>query len=601
MTHETGIRPTADLTQDSFSRKSRPYLPVLLISLYVLQCAWFIRTQSFTVDESDHIIAGLDAWRFGEFERWHEHPPLARLLFALPLLGTDWKYENRATKGQPTHTGSRLDETLRTDPRRSQDGQGWYLDEEAVPLQPAPEVWLYRARSMNVLLGAVLLVLLWFTERRLFSEGTATFMLALAAFSPDLIAHFSVATTDGAGTLFTFAAVAQLIRWRHKPTRGEALLLGIVLGAMLISKLNTLPVFLVTLLLVLMSQPPEVGFQSRPGNIKASWGLRWPPRFWNWGKGAAAGAASCLVLWAGYFFHVSRVIFDNGLVTLHFAGYTKVLTYPFPVSKHIQIFIPACEYLTGLGMVFVHNLVGHRSFFLGHASPTGGWKLYFPVAVLLKWPLLVLLLALAGGLVLLLRRRFPRDLLLMSIFPLMVFSMAISGRINIGVRHVLPVYPFLLLYAGAAWEWTRGIGKRQALLALVLCLQVADCLRYAPDYLSYFNVLVNPSQSYEYLSDSNLDWGQGLVALRKYQAAHPNETLHLAYYGLVDPAWYGIRYAPLGEDERVTGTVVVSATHLSGQLLKNPDSYHWLLAYPRKTILNHSLYVFEVPANASAR
>ncbi|MGD1213932.1 MAG: glycosyltransferase family 39 protein [Terriglobales bacterium] len=578
-------------------------MPVLLILLYVLQCAWFIRTQSFTVDESDHIIAGLDAWWFGEFERWHEHPPLARLLFALPLLGTDWKYENRATgsNGQPIHTGSRLDETLRTDPHRSQDGQGWYLDEEAVPLQPAPEVWLYRARSMNVLLGAALLVLLWFTERRLFSEGAATFMLALAAFSPDLIAHFSVATTDGAGTLFTFATVAQLIRWRHKPARGETLLLGIVLGAMLISKLNTLPVFLVTLLLVLMSQPPEAGFQSHPGNIKASWGLRWQPRLWNWGKAAAAGAVSCLVVWAGYFFHVSKVIFDNGLVTLHFAGYTKVLTYPFPVSKHIQIFIPACEYLTGLGMVFVHNLVGHRSFFLGHASPTGGWKLYFPVAVLLKWPLLVLLLALAGGLVLLLRRRFPQDLLLMSIFPLMFFLMAISGRINIGVRHVLPVYPFLLLYAGAAWEWTRGFRKRQALLATVLCLQAADCLRYAPDYLSYFNAFVNPSRSYEYLSDSNLDWGQGLVALRKYQAAHPSETLHLAYYGLVDPAWYGIRYSPLGEDERVTGTVVVSATHLSGQLLNNPDSYHWLLAYPRKTILNHSLYVFEIPASATAR
>jgi hypothetical protein len=603
MLHEPDTRSAVDSNQHPLSRKSRPYLPVLLILLYVLQCAWFIRTQSFTLDESDHIIAGLEAWRFGEFERWHEHPPLARLWFALPLVRTDWKYENRAagSSGQPIHSGSRLDEALQADPHRSQDGQGWYIDEEAIPLQPAPEVWLYRARSMNVLFGATLLLLLWFTARRLFSDGTATFMLALAVLSPELIAHFSLATTDGAGTLFTFAAVVQLIRWRHNPARGQTLLLGVLLGAMLIAKLNTLPVFLVTLLLVLMSQPPEVGLQSNPGSTTAPWGLRWRPNSWYWGKAAAAGAVSCLVVWAGYFFHVSRVVFGDGMVTLHFAGYTKVLTYPLPISKHFQIFIPACEYLTGLGMVFVHNHEGHRSFFLGHTSPTGGWKLYFPVAILLKWPLLILLLALAGGLVLLRQKRFPQDLLLVSIFPLVFFSMAISGRINIGVRHVLPAYPFLLLYAGAAWQWTRGFRKRQVLLALVLCLQAADCLRYAPDYLSYFNAFVNPSRSYQYLSDSNLDWGQGLVALRKYQAAHPNETLHLAYFGLVDPAWYGIRYAPLGEDERATGTVIVSATHLSGQLLKNPDSYHWLLAYPRKTILNHSLYVFEIPASATAR
>jgi len=449
-------------------------------------------------------------------------------------------------------------------------------------------------------------VLLWFTSRRLFSEEAATFTLALAVLSPDLIAHFSLATTDGAGTLFTFAAVAQLVHWRHKPLRGETVLLGIALGVMLIAKLNTLPVFLVCLILILMSQSSEDATQGQSGNLVwflergfRGLGLGWRPRFWNWGKAALAGAVSFLVLWAGYFFHVSRVIFSNGMVTLHFAGYTRILTYPLPVSKQFQIFIPACEYLTGLGMVFVHNLDGHRSFFLGHVSPTGGWKLYFPVAILLKWPILILLLALLGGLVLLRQKRFTQDLLLISIFPLMFLAMAISGHINIGVRHVLPVYPFLLLYAGAAWEWTRGLRKRQAAFLVVLCLQAADCLRYAPDYLSYFNAFVSPSHSYQYLSDSNLDWGQGLVALRKYQDAHLGEMLHLAYFGSIDPAWYGIRYVPLGEDERVTGTVVVSATHLSGQLLKNPDGYHWLLAYPRKTILNHTLYVFEIPAGAT--
>jgi hypothetical protein len=101
------------------------------------------------------------------------------------------------------------------------------------------------------------------------------------------------------------------------------------------------------------------------------------------------------------------------------------------------------------------------------------------------------------------------------------------------------------------------------------------------------------------LSISNTDWGQGFVALRRFQAEHPNKSIHLAYVGEVDPAFYGIRYIRLKEEDRPTGLVVVSATHLSGELLKNHYAYRWLLQYPLKTILNHSLYVFEVPQKAA--
>ena len=132
------------------------------------------------------------------------------------------------------------------------------------------------------------------------------------------------------------------------------------------------------------------------------------------------------------------------------------------------------------------------------------------------------------------------------------------------------------------------------LLALV-ALNAADCLRFAPDYMSYFTPLVDQSKSYQLLTDSNTDWGQGLIALKKYQDAHPSDEIHLAYFGTVDPAVYGIRYRVLQPGERPSGTAVISATDLSGQLLAGPDSYKWLLQYKPKAILNHTLYVFEVP------
>jgi len=126
-------------------------------------------------------------------------------------------------------------------------------------------------------------------------------------------------------------------------------------------------------------------------------------------------------------------------------------------------------------------------------------------------------------------------------------------------------------------------------------LNAADVLRYAPGYLSYFNVFVAPEHSHELLTDSSLDWGQGLVALRGYQRDHPNSLLHVAYFGSVAPEVYGIQFAPLGPDEHVAGTVVVSATMLSGQYLSNPSSYRWLLQFKPVAILDHCLLVFEVP------
>jgi hypothetical protein len=437
------------------------------------------------------------------------------------------------------------------------------------------------------LLGVALLLVLWGTTRRLFSESAANFALALAVLSPDLVAHFSLATIDGAGALFLFACVVQSIRFRRNPSPGQTVILGVLLGCLLLSKFNSPPLFALMLALVLALTPG---------------GINWRPRGWHWRRTATVLLVSCLVVWAGYRFHVSKVTFAGQKVTIHFSGYTRLLEYEMPTLKTpITIFLPACEWMTGLGMVVYHNLEGHRSFFLGHYA-THGFKLYFPGAILLKWPPIVLLLAAAGS-CLVSCRPGParRELLLMSIFPLVYFLFAIFTRIDIGIRHVLPLYPFLLLYAAAVWEWTRGLRWAKVLLGVLLIAQAADVARYAPDYLSYFTVFVKPVRTWELLSDSNTDWGQGVFALRKYQAEHPGEIIHLAYVGEVDPAWYGVRYVPLKEGDRPSGTVVVSATHLSGQLLKDHDAFRWLLRYPIKAVLNHTLYVFEVPPPDGSR
>jgi len=530
-------------------------LPALLLLAYVAQCAWFIRTQSFTFDEPVHIVTGQEMWRYSRIQDWNDHPPLQRLLCTLPLVSSKWQV----------------------------DVQGHFPEFLALCFHPSPQEMADRGRAVSVVLGIILALVLWTTARRLFSEDAANLALGLFAFSPALIAHYSLITTDGIGVLMIFATAVQLLRWRHNPTRGQTVLLGVVMGLLLLAKFYTPPMFLVAVGWVLVLKPERVAFH---------------PRRWNWRAAAAVCALAFLVLWAGYFFHVSRLTMRDGRFIATFPNRAPIIkNMRTPVNFSIPI--PAGEYLEGLRNVAFHNHRGHQSFFLGTASLKGGWKLYYPTVMLLKWPTVVVLLFLIF-LILAASRRIgvPRDLLIMATFPAVYFVFAIFSHIDIGDRHILPIYPFVLLFvAGSAWQLTRRSRAALLLVLLAVALNAADALRYAPDYLSYFTPFVPPSQSYKLLSDSNLDWGQGLLSLRGYQAAHRGEKIYLAYFGSVDPAAYGLRVEKLEENQRVTGaTVVISATQLTGQMLENFDAYHWVLRYPQTAILNHSLHVFRIPA-----
>ncbi len=531
--------------------RPRWLLPALLMVLYAAQCAWFIRTQSLTYDEPVHIAEGLNAWRYGRFEQYNDHPPLARLWCALPLLDQKWQVDLE-----------KLPDSFRI-----------------TRIAPDPEAMAWRARVMNMLLGLALAGVVWRVANGLFSATAANFALALFAFSPALIAHFSVAATDGAATLFIFAGAWSLVRWRRRPTWPRTLGLGLLLGLMLLAKFSTAPMFVLALLGMLALGADKV--------------FRAPTR-WNWGKTATALLLACLVVWAGYFFHVSRLTVHDGILTATFPNWSEPIVKPVHGHRNYSVLIPAGEYVEGFRELVRHNRQGQPAFFLGQVSTRGGWKLYYPVVILLKWPTIVLALSLTGLAIALRRKlRVPPDLWIMASFPALYMAMAIFARFNLGDRHVLPLYPFAILFAASVWEWGRTKPVVVALLLLLAALNAADGLRFAPGYLSYFTPFVRSAESYRLLTDSNLDWGQGLLALRDYERKHPDEQISLSYFGSVDPRVYGIRSDVLGR-QHISGTAVVSATNLSGQFLTDPERYRWLLQQKPVTILDHSLYVFRV-------
>lgn len=528
---------------------ARWWIPAVLLAAFVVQSFWFIKTQSLTYDEPGHIIAGLEAWHHGRFEMWTDHPPLGRFWLTLPIV---WSHVKITQEALP---------------------RGYRV----TAMQPGPEWLAWHTRPMNTLLGVALGLVLWFAAKSLFSEGAANVALALFAFTPSLIANFSVATTDGIGALFVFLAAWQLVRWRRYPSRRQTVGMGLVLGGLLLAKLYTPPEFLLALVLMLLLQPIS-GWNSF--------------RYLNWKPMFTALAIALLTFWAGYLFHVSHLSVGKGEVVASFPNReTKMWTTKSAVQ--LSLFIPAGEYVEGLREVAMSNHRGRATWFLGKTYLKGVPAFYYPVAIVLKWPTVLLLLFVAS-LLLGVRAscRAPSDLLVVSLFGLVFLAFALQSRFSIGERHILPLYPFVLLIAGAVWEHARKHRLAAAAVLLALCLNAADAMRYVPDYLAYFNVFVKPENSWRLLTDSNLDWGQGLLALRSYQKRHPSESLSLAYFGSVDPKLYGVRAVPLAPGEAATGTVAIGASCLSGQVLDQPDAYHWLWPHPPKQVLDHSIWLF---------
>ncbi len=556
-------------TSPSETQRTAWWIPAVLLLLFAAQSLWFIGTQSLTYDEPGHMIAGLEAWQHGRFQMWTDHPPLGRFWLMLPLARAKVDVVQ-----QPLARGYRV-----------------------TAMQPGPEWLAWHTRPMNTLLGVALGIALWFATRRLFSDGAANVALALFAFTPSLIANFSVTTTDGIGALFVFLTASQVVLWRRNPGAKQTVLMGLVLGGLLLAKLYTPPEFLLALVLMLVLR--------REGGLN-------PPRKWNWRPVLLALGIALLTFWAGYLFHVSHLQVGNGKVTATFPN-RETKTWATKTKTQLNLLVPAGEYVEGFREVAFSNRHGRPTWFLGRIYRNGGPALYYPIAIALKWPTIVLLLFFAS-LILGVRKtsRAPGDLLITSLFGLVYLAFALQSRFAIGERHILPLYPFALLIAGGIWEHARSPQRVDTwrspetpnrrhrtgtvLLIAALCLNAADALRYAPDYLAYFNVLVKPQNSWWLLTDSNLDWGQGLIALRSYEQQHPDQSLHLAYFGSVDPKLYGIKAETLAPNEQVKGMIVAGASCLSGQVLEDYTSYWWLWLHRPQGVIDHSMWVFDTRA-----
>jgi len=534
---------------------------VLLTASFLLP-ATLMRKKSATFDEVAHLPAGYSYLKTGLFKINPHHPPLLKQICALPLLFLD-----------PELPMDR--ETL----LRSQippDYQ-WEFGKRFLYTQDADRL-LFWGRVPAVLLstGLAFLVFLW--AGKLWGSGAGLVALYLYVFDPTLTAHAQLVATD-VGLAF-FATLFLYLLWRYQAEAGWARLVvcGVALGLALGTKFSSVVLLPVTALLLGLAAwfgREQAGSEVRPpGRANLADPFRGGNRAARLrATGAAMGlllGISAMVLWVIYLFPSDPLF-----------------------------------YLKDLWLVNLDHNPDHLFYLMGELKQEG-WRSYLLIAWLIKTPIPSLLL-LALSVVFYVRGR--TGLWLDEAFlavPALAFFVGYSlWADNLGVRYLLPCFPFFFIFTARLVPRLLQAGRGfKVALAVLLVWCGVEFVAIWPDHLSYFNQLAGgPSRGSEWLDDSNIDWGQGLIQLREYLEEHPVEEYRFCYFGSGDPSYYGITGQPVSMTDLLSpagpGTWILSA-HCVARAQARLQQRHgvgpgnWLKHVAPVERVGHAYYVYEL-------
>ena len=530
--------------------------------------------ESVTADEPVEISSGYSYLKTGDFRMEPVHPPLSKMFAALPLL--------------------LFAITSPGDPAPWLQGDAFAFGTQWLAANAGKEdAMVLAARLTSIFLTSCLGLAIALWTRASFGPAASLLALTLYAFDPTIAAHGHYVKNDVPFALSAFLTCTAFAAYLKRPSLPRLLLTALALGLAMVTKLAAfflLPVFVLLYAVWLWQGHKSLTLRQGVLSLAAIVVLSGVVAFLTYEIPALQHGVKT----GGIDPSVVHALLDRSK-----AGATFRLTTGAP---------PGHPFLKGLAVLLDLNVAGHPAYLFGKVR-TQGWWYYFPVAFAVKTPVGTLaFLALAAWICL---ARLRRGAMRRAAFhwfvlaiPIAVYSaFSLVTPINIGVRHLLPIFPFLFVLSAAAF--IRARWRRASILLLVLGIGLAaESIFIYPHYLAFFNVLAGgPSHGPMILADSNIDWGQDAKNLAAWLREHPPSRLCLDYWGSADLARLGVAGPSLMARIRADGHIprdCVAAVSVNFMAGVSPDhgAFGWLRGLPPRARIGYSIYIFDLAKTA---
>lgn len=508
---------------------------------------------SAIVDEVAHIPAGYSYLKYQYYRLNPEHPPLIKVLAGAPLQFMKLSFPLK----NPTWT---------TDVNGQWEAGWHFLYHDG---NNAARIIFY-ARLPILILAIVFGFFLYRFCRQRFGVAVGLLALFFYALCPNIIAHARLVTTDLGAMAFITIAIFTYVKFLEKPSfkTGAWATIGFALAQL--AKFSA--VMLVPLYLIMIAVA-VVAWKSY-GN--------WKKRLWVYGSGLVIlGLSSLVLIWLAYLpltWHMPTDVQQRLVAGSLHSGWKQQLALKLVSYNHIFGIKALTQYILGVLMVFGRVVGGNTTYFLGHVS-NQSFIWYFPFTYLIKTPISLLLLIIISIGVAIFRylHKSPRKVwdnfkyfaqnhfmrLTAIIFIGLYVYTSISGNLNLGIRHLLPIFPFIfLLVAYEIVSILRSLTIKKVWSMIVIFIFM---IYYAfasfsifPSYIAYANELIGgPTNFSKYVTDSSVDWGQDLLRLQDYVKEHHIAHIAVDYFGGGEPKYY----------------FCVRKYDTSGYLIKNSNGY----------------------------
>jgi hypothetical protein len=586
------------------SNKSTNILATGLLVFTFFFALFSMAGDSLTMDELAHLPAGYSYLTQKDMRLNPEHPPLIKDISAIPLLfipGINFPSEIKSWS---------------QDVNSQWDFGNNFLFHSG---NPADQM-IFWARIPMILFLILLGFYVFKWTREIFGNKGAILSLILFCFSPTLLAHCRLVTTDVGAATGAFIATYYFVKYLKNNTWKNLIFAGVALGIAELLKFSLILLFPAFGILLLV----WVAVRSSYFKKFVIDFLRALPNF------IMMVVVCFAVIWVVYQYHTwnlppERQASDTQTILSSFGSRAIANTVIWMADK--PVLRPLAQYFLGVCMILQRASGGNTTFFMGEVSASG-WKNYFPVMYVIKEPLSFFILLITALLYSAWVNRGPwwqsfwrkiKDWVLshfaefsMFLFVAIYWATSLTSNLNIGVRHLLPVFPFtILLVGGVTSQWLKSPLFRLKIIfvALLIAWQIIGVIAVYPYFLSYFNELAGgPTNGYIYAVDSNYDWGQDLKRLVNWTDENKIDKIYVDYFGGADAkyylkdkwqSWWGTR----NPNEMPVGSyLAVSATLLQGgRGVPVPGFgsqfgyYDWLSSSGCQPIrIGYSIFVFHI-------